>query len=204
MWLVSNAAGSMTSGAATLTVSSSAALQSIAVSPASPSIAAGGTQQFTATGTYSDNSTKNITTSVTWKSSNAVFATIGATTGLATGVAAGTTQITATQGSIVSPNDPLTVTASTVTLQSIAVTPASPTVGIGNTVQFTATGTYSDNSTKKHHQQRNLGFVESTVRDDRCDNRACHRRCRGHNGNHGHTRKRGESERHVDCGGRVG
>jgi len=146
--VVSNAAGSTTSGAATLTVSSSATLQSIAVSPASPTIAAGGTQQFTATGTYSDNSTKNITTSVTWKSSNAAFATIGATTGLATGVAAGTTQITATQGSIVSPNDPLTVTAASVTLQSIAVTPASPTVGIGNTVQFTATGTYSDNSTK--------------------------------------------------------
>ena len=146
--VVSNAAGSTTSGGATLTVSSSATLQSIAVSPASPTIAAGGTQQFTATGTYSDNSTKNITTSVTWKSSNAAFATIGATTGLATGVAAGTTQITATQGSIVSPNDPLTVTAASVTLQSIAVTPASPTVGIGNTVQFTATGTYSDNSTK--------------------------------------------------------
>jgi uncharacterized protein YjdB len=146
--VVSNAAGSVTSSPATLTVSSSAALQSIAVSPASPSIAAGGTQQFTATGTYSDNSTKNITTSVTWKSSNAAFATIGATTGLATGVAAGTTQITATQGSIVSPNDSLTVTAGSMTLQSIAVTPASPTVGIGNTVQFTATGTYSDNSTK--------------------------------------------------------
>ena len=146
--VVSNAAGSMTSGAATLTVSSSAMLQSIAVSPASPSIAAGGTQQFTATGTYSDNSTKTITASVTWKSSNAAFATIGATTGLATGVAAGTTQITATQGSIVSPNDPLIVTAGSVTLQSIAVTPASPTVGIGNTMQFTATGTYSDNSTK--------------------------------------------------------
>ncbi len=36
-------------------------LQSIAVTPASPSIAKGGTQQFTATGTYSDNSTQNIT-----------------------------------------------------------------------------------------------------------------------------------------------
>jgi uncharacterized protein YjdB len=146
--VVSNAAGSMTSNAATLTVSPAGALQSIAVTPGSPSIAAGGTQQFTATGTYSDNSTKNITTSVAWKSSNTAFATIGAATGLAAGVAAGTTQITATQGSVVSPNDPLTVTAVTVTLRSIAVTPASPSLGIGNTVQFTATGTYSDNSTK--------------------------------------------------------
>jgi hypothetical protein len=147
--VVSNANGSMTSSTAVLTVTAAGAtLTSIAVTPASPSIVAGNTQQFTATGTYSDNSTKNITTSVTWKSSNTVFATIGAATGLATGVAAGTAQITATQGSIVSPNDPLTVTAASVTLQSIAVTPASPSVGIGNTLQLTATGTYSDNSTK--------------------------------------------------------
>jgi len=146
--VVSNAAGSMTSNAATLTVSPAVTLQSISVTPWSPSIAAGGTQQFTATGTYSDNSTKNITTSVAWKSSNTAFATIGAATGLATGVAAGTTQITATQGSVVSPNDPLTVTAVTVTLRSIAVTPASPSLGIGNTLEFTATGTYSDNSKK--------------------------------------------------------
>ena len=147
--VVSNSTGSMTSGTAMLTVNpAGVTLKSIAVTPMSPSIVAGNTQQFTATGTYSDNSTKNITTSVTWKSSNTAFATIGTASGLATGVAAGTTEITATQGSVVSPNDPLTVTAATVTLKSIAVTPASPNLGIGNTLQFTATGKYSDNSTK--------------------------------------------------------
>jgi hypothetical protein len=147
--VVSNSAGNMTSNAAMLTVTAAGVtLKSIAVTPASPSIVAGNTQQFTATGTYSDSSTKNITTSVTWKSSNTAFATIGGATGLATGVAAGTTQITATQGSVVSPNDPLTVTAAAATLVSIAVTPGSPSVGIGNTLQFTATGKYSDNSTK--------------------------------------------------------
>ena len=147
--VVSNARGSMTSSAAMLTVTAAGiTLKSIAVTPASPSIITGSMQQFTATGTHSDNSTKNITGSVTWKSSNTAFATIGATTGLATAVAAGTTQITATQGSIVSPNDPLTVSVGSVTLQSIAVTPASPSIGIGNTVQFTATGRYTDNSTK--------------------------------------------------------
>jgi len=145
--VVSNTAGSMTSNAASLTVNPAVTLQSIAVTPVAPSIAAGATQQFTAMGTYSDNSTKNITTSVTWKSSNTAFAKIAAATGLATGVAAGTTQITATQGSVVSPNDPLTVTAAGVTLRSIAVTPASPSIAAGNTQQFTATGTYSDNST---------------------------------------------------------
>ena len=107
--VVSNASGSATSDAASLTVNA-ATLQSIAVAPASSFIVAGSTQQFTATGTYSDNSTKNITTSVTWASSKMAFATIGAATALATGVAAGTTEITATLGSVVSPNDPLTVT----------------------------------------------------------------------------------------------
>jgi uncharacterized protein YjdB len=143
--IVTNAKGSITSAAATLTVK--AALQSIAVTPASPSIKAGTTQQFKATGTYSDNSTNDITTAVIWNSTNAAAATIGASTGLATGVAAGTTQITATQGAVVSPNDALTVTAAP-TLQSIAVTPASPSIAAGATQQFKATGTYSDSSTK--------------------------------------------------------
>jgi len=108
--VVSNANGSMTSSAAVLTVTATGAtLQSIAVSPAAPSVGIGNTQQFTATGTYSDNSTKNITSSVTWASSNTLFATIDVTSGLATGVAVGTTQITATLGSVVSPDDPLTV-----------------------------------------------------------------------------------------------
>jgi hypothetical protein len=118
--VVSNADGSMTSNAAILTVSlAGATLQSISVTPASPSIVAGNTQQFTATGTYSDNSTKNITSSVTWASSNPLFATIGTATGLATGVAAGTTEITATLGSVVSPNDPLTVAVSGTNLTDI-------------------------------------------------------------------------------------
>ena len=77
----------------------SSQLNSIAVTPVNPTTAAGGSQQFTATGTYSDGSTANITTQVTWSSSNTSVATINAS-GLATAVAAGTSTITATQGSI--------------------------------------------------------------------------------------------------------
>ena len=47
-------------GSTVLTVTA-ATLQSIAVTPANPSIAKGLTQQFTATGTYSDSSTQNLT-----------------------------------------------------------------------------------------------------------------------------------------------
>ena len=53
----------------TLTVTA-AALVSIAVTPANPSIAKGLTQQFTATGTFTDNSTQNLTSQVTWASAD--------------------------------------------------------------------------------------------------------------------------------------
>ena len=72
-------------------------LTSIAVTPANPSIAPGTTEQFTATGTYSDNSTEDLTSQVTWASANTSVATINST-GLATGVAMGTSTITATLG----------------------------------------------------------------------------------------------------------
>ena len=124
--------------------SGGASLVSIAVTPANPSIGKGATQQFTATGTYSDNSTQNLTSSVTWSSTNTAAATI-TSAGLATGVATGSTTISAASGSI-SGSTNLTVTAPV--LVSIAVTPANPFITKGATQQFTATGTYSDNSTQ--------------------------------------------------------
>ena len=104
-----------------------ATLVSIAVTPANPSIVKGATQQFIATGTYSDNSTQNITSSATWSSTSTSVATISAA-GLASGVAAGSTTIQATSGSV-SGSTGLTVTPPV--LVSIAVTPANPFVANG-------------------------------------------------------------------------
>lgn len=73
-------------------------LASISVTPASPSIVAGSTQQFTATATFSDGSKPNFTPYVTWSSSASNAATITAG-GLAAGVAAGSSNISATIGS---------------------------------------------------------------------------------------------------------
>ena len=86
-----------------------ATLQSIAVTPANPSITKGATQQFTATGTYSDSSTQNLTASVTWASATLATATIAAG-GLASGVGVGTSTISATLGAV-SGSTLLTVTA---------------------------------------------------------------------------------------------
>ena len=84
-----------------LTVSSNAvSLTSIAVTPANATVKAGLTQQFTATGTYSNGTTNNITSSAVWSSSDSTVATISSSGGLATGVAAGSATITATSGSV--------------------------------------------------------------------------------------------------------
>lgn len=63
---------------------STATLISIAVTPANQTLWINATQQFTATGTYSDASTDDITSSVTWASSNTNLVTMNST-GLATG-----------------------------------------------------------------------------------------------------------------------
>jgi hypothetical protein len=90
------------SGSTTLTVTA-AVLTAIAVTPMSTSIAEGATQQFTATGTYSDGTTQNITTLVVWASSStsaANVSNVAGSKGLATGIGTGSTTITATLGSI--------------------------------------------------------------------------------------------------------
>src|SRR5436190_360993 len=69
-------------------------LQSINVTPSNPSLPKGLTLQFTATGNYSDGSTSDLTSSVTWASSVPTIASITAG-GLATGLAEGTTTISA-------------------------------------------------------------------------------------------------------------
>ncbi|PJZ57217.1 hypothetical protein CH367_10810 [Leptospira barantonii] len=126
-----------------------ATLSSIEISPTHPSIAAGLTATFTATGVYTDGSTQDITSWVTWASSNTPRATIsntGGTQGIASGSSAGTTNISATFGAVVSPTTVLTVT--NAVLNSITITPSLPSVAGGRNINLTATGTYSNGSTQ--------------------------------------------------------
>ena len=137
---VTATAGSV-SGNSLLTVTS-ATLSSISVTPSSPSIVAGATQPFTATGTFSNGTQQNLTTSVTWSSSAPSVATI-ASSGVASSIASGQSTITATLGTV-SGTASLTVT--TATLAAIQITPQSPIATIGSGQQFSATGIYSDGS----------------------------------------------------------
>jgi len=71
----------------------------IVVTPVSPSLNVGQTQQFTATAHFSDGTTQDITASAHWSSSTVGVATINngvSGGGLATAKAIGTTTITAT------------------------------------------------------------------------------------------------------------
>jgi hypothetical protein len=119
-------------------------LVSIAVTPSSPNVPNGLTQQFTATGTFTDTSTGNLTNSVSWTSGTLIIATVDVNTGLATSVAIGSTVVTATSGSV-SGSTTLNVTAAA--LESISITPDPVTTGVEVNQQLMGTGTYSDGST---------------------------------------------------------
>jgi len=121
-------------------------LSSLAVTPGSASIAAGATQQFTATASYSDGSTADVTSSAAWTSSATSVASVSSS-GMVTAVATGSATITASLGGITGSTG-LSVTAVAPTLSSIAVTPSDPTVNAGATQQFAATATFSDGSTQ--------------------------------------------------------
>ncbi len=134
--------GSVSSAGVTLTVTPPV-LTRVFVEPSDASVGVGDTQQFNAVGVYSDGSEVDVTTQSTWTTAASSTATVDAS-GVVTGVAIGSTTVSAmfsgvtgTQGFSVSP-----------ALVSIAVSPASPSVGVGATQQFIATATFSDNSTE--------------------------------------------------------
>ena len=138
---VSATSGSV-SGSAQLTVTA-ATLVSLTVTPVNAATAPGTTKQFTATGTFSDSSTQDVTVSALWSSSNPGAATVS-NVGLASGLLNGTTTITAAIGSV---SDSTTLTISTAHLVSIIVSPSNPRINKGTQIKFTATGQFSDGST---------------------------------------------------------
>jgi Bacterial Ig-like domain (group 2). len=118
-------------------------LTSITIVSATPAtFQLGTTQQFTATGTYSDKSTKDITSGVIWKSSDTTVAAISSK-GLVTAAALGSTQITASFSGISSTATTLPV----VTIKAVTIEQQSPfKLSVKGSQQFTAMATFSDNS----------------------------------------------------------
>ena len=134
--------GGTVTGATSLTVSA-ATLDSLSLAPGTASIALGLKQQFTASGTYSDGTTQDLTSSVTWTSSDQTVATVNA--GKVTTLKQGSAVIKAASGST---SSAATLTVAPAALLSILVSPAAVSVPAGKTQQFTAQGTYTDGSNK--------------------------------------------------------
>lgn len=132
-------------GTATLTVTD-AVLVSVSVSPNTSTQPVGVTFPYTATATYSDGSTKVVTTAASWTSSSTSIAQVsdaGPTRGQATTLAAGTTTITAYFGGFTG-KATLTVTAATLT--GVTITPATSSISVGSTIVLKAYAVYSDGS----------------------------------------------------------
>jgi hypothetical protein len=92
---------SQDNGSATASVIvTSSTLISIAITPTSPTVSSSqGTQQFTATGTFQDGTTQNLTSQVQWSSSNTSVATINSA-GLASLLISGSGQSTTITASV--------------------------------------------------------------------------------------------------------
>lgn len=117
-----------------------ATLASIAVTPATASVAIGAKQQFTATASYSDGSARDISANAAWTSATTSVGTVSAT-GLATGLRAGTSLITA---AFEGKSGTATLTVQPATVLSLALTPVQTSFQVGASRQLAVVATYTD------------------------------------------------------------
>jgi uncharacterized protein YjdB len=153
----------------TVTSSSGAALTAIQIAASSSSVAVGGTLQLTATGTYSDNSTQNLTNTASWQSSNTSLATVRSG-GTVTGIGGGTAQITASSAGVSSAPYAVNVTTAP-TGPVVNVDPAMSQSTLQNTISgapsgatvLFAAGTYNISSTLHIPCSSNLTLTGATA-----------------------------------------
>lgn len=122
----------------------------LTVEPLLPSLPLGLSQTFTAQGTFTGGITFDLTKDVIWSSSDTTVATISdifASKGTATALKVGETNITAQFGTFSPESTLLTVTEASVT--SIAVEPVNPSLLSLSTQNFSATGTFSDGTSRE-------------------------------------------------------
>lgn len=126
-----------------------ARLVSLQVLPAAAgplTVPLGGSVRFTASGTYSDGETRDLTASVVWSSSAPAVVAISnaaGSAGVATAAALGTSDVSATDPETGSTaRAPVEVVAAQVV--SLAVSPLAPTLLVGSTLQLAADATLTD------------------------------------------------------------
>lgn len=121
-----------------------AQMRGLQITPSDNQIAKGTDLVYAAQAVFSDGSVQDVTASVTWVSANPQVATISQ--GITHAETTGSTSIVAKLDGFSSNAANLQVTAAT--LDKIQVTPAISSIALGVEQDFTAIGTYSDNSTQ--------------------------------------------------------
>jgi len=116
----------------------------LAITPQTASVALGQTVQFRAMGYMGNGQTEDLTSSVSWQSSNTSIVTVNQK-GLAASVAAGTINMKASWHGL-SATSSLVV--SKAALESLTITPPSASIALGQTAQLTAVGAFSDKTTQ--------------------------------------------------------
>ncbi len=114
------------------------------ISPTSLFVQSGHTEQMTATAIYSDGTSKIITGSANWTSNNPKIATVSSS-GVLSGLITGSATISASYQSIAGST---LVTVSAAPLTSIEVSPVTAIVRAGQTLRYTATGTFLGGATQ--------------------------------------------------------
>jgi len=115
-------------------------LTSVAINPATASVEVSKTVQLTAVGGYDDGTSKKLTSSVTWSSSDSSVASVS-NSGLLKGMSAGTATITASD---LDKTGTTTVMITLTGVESIVVAPSSASIRSGETQAFTATAILND------------------------------------------------------------
>ncbi|MGI2134034.1 Ig-like domain-containing protein, partial [Shewanella baltica] len=130
----------VTSNAVAVTVSD-AVIETIEVTPSPVNVAKGQTQPLVATATYSDTTSSDVSSSVTWTPVDTNTATV-TSAGVLSGVEVGSTTVTASKDGITS--NVVTVNVTDAVITAIEVTPSPVNVAKGQTQPLVATATYSD------------------------------------------------------------
>lgn len=140
-----------------------AVLTSITIEPTSASIALGTSLQLAATGHYSDNTTRPMTTTVSWSSNNEAAAQVSngaADKGKVSSIAEGMATISAKSGMI---TGTAMITVSAATLDSITIEPANASAVVGTSVKLRAWGHYSNATMQELTTQVTWGTTDSGV-----------------------------------------
>ncbi|MCR9388683.1 Ig-like domain-containing protein [Vibrio metoecus] len=134
---------SVTSNVAKVAITD-ALVTGLQITPATVSLAQGFTQPLTAIATYSDATTGDVSSVVSWSSDNTSVAIVDSD-GVLKAQSVGSASVSASIDGVVSNTSTITVTAAVVT--ALQITPGTVSLPLGLTRQLTAIATYSDATT---------------------------------------------------------